>query len=352
MAALLSLKDRMLIARRNSRPIATPSRLMTYKAWNEDYLHKAYLAHIEEGLSVRRAAEAYGVPKSTLQDRVSGRVQFGVKSGPPKFLTDEEELELVSFLCGCSAVGYAKSKQEVMSLVRSIVQSKGIQGALVTDGWWRSFKRRHGQLTLRAAEPLTYARAVASSPQIISSYFDLLEQTLTDNDLLDSPSQVYNMDETGVPLDPLPPKIVTVRGVKHPIKTTTGNKAQITCVSSCSASGHVLPPMIIFDRLTLRPDLTYGEVPGTMYGLSKNGWIDSELFELWFMQHFLPNASALRPLLFIMDGHSTHYQPSVVRLAASEQVILFCLQLTSPNRLTRVALVPLKMLGEKNVMHS
>ena len=39
----------------------------------------------------------------------------------------------------------------------------------------------------------------------------------------------------------------------------------------------------------------------------------------------LSNASPLRPLLLILDGHSTHYQPSIIRLAASEQVILFCL---------------------------
>ena len=83
--------------------------------------------------------------------------------------------------------------------------------------------------------------------------------------------------------------------------------------------------MVIFDRKTLKPELTYGEVPGTVYGLSKNGWIDTELFELWFKQHFLPNAPPVRPLLLIMDGHSTHYQPNVVRLAATEQVLLFCL---------------------------
>ena len=108
-----------------------------YKSWSEGNLYKAYLAHLEEGFSVRRAAEAYGVPKSTLQDRVSGKV---------KFLSDEEELELVNFMCGCAAVGYAKSKQQIISLVRSVVQSKGIEDAVVMDGWWFSFKRRHGQL--------------------------------------------------------------------------------------------------------------------------------------------------------------------------------------------------------------
>ena len=53
--------------------------------------------------------------------------------------------------------------------------------------------------------------------------------------------------------------------------------------------------------------------------------MNTELFELWFKYLFLPNAPPVRPLLLIMDGHSTHYQPNVIRLAAAEQIILFCL---------------------------
>lgn len=55
---------------------------------------------VQHGQSVRRAAETYGVPKSTLQDRVSGKVPFGAKSGPLSYLTEEED-ELDSFLTSC-----------------------------------------------------------------------------------------------------------------------------------------------------------------------------------------------------------------------------------------------------------
>ena len=220
LAAEVPFKDRMFVASgtfHNAKlpglPFATGrQRLTTYKSWSEGNLYKAYLAHLEEGFSVRCAAEAYGIPKSTLLDSVSGKVPFGKKSGPCKFLSDEEEFELVNFMCGCAAVGYAKSKQQIISLVRSVVQSKGIEDAVVTDGWWSSFKRRHGQLTVRAAEELSYSRAVSTPPQIISRYFDLLEQTLLDNSLMNVPTQIFNMDEPGMPLDPNPPKIVTVQG--------------------------------------------------------------------------------------------------------------------------------------------
>ena len=36
-------------------------------------------------------------------------------------------------------------------------------------------------------------------------YYDLLEVTLKENNLEDCPGQIYNMDETGIPLDPRPP---------------------------------------------------------------------------------------------------------------------------------------------------
>ena len=45
-----------------------------------------------------------------------------------------------------------------------------------------------------------------------------------------------------------------------------------------SAAGVILPPMVIFQGAHLNHELTLGEVPGTSYGLSENGWIDQTLF--------------------------------------------------------------------------
>ena len=75
----------------------------------------------------------------------------------------------------------------------------------------------------------------------------------------------------------------------------------------------------------LKPELTIGEVPGTMYGLSDSGWVDSEIFESWFTNNFLVYAPPARPLLLLMDGHSSHFSPLFVNKTAEEQVIVFCL---------------------------
>ena len=62
-----------------------------------------------------------------------------------------------------------------------------------------------------------------------------------------------------------------------------------------------------------------------IYGLSKKGWMDQELFEKWFSRHFLRYAPPARPLLVMLDGHSSHYSPTAVRMTAEEGVVLFAL---------------------------
>ena len=86
-----------------------------------------------------------------------------------------------------------------------------------------------------------------------------------------------------------------------------------------------MPPLVILDRNSLPPRFADGEVPGTGYGLSAKGWIDQELFDGWFTDHFLKYAPLVRPLLLLLDGHSSHYCPDTVRLAAKEKVIIFAL---------------------------
>ena len=91
--------------------------------------------------------------------------------------------------------------------------------------------------------------------------------------------------------------------------------------------------MVIFDREVLKADLTLSEVPETIYGLTDNGWSNSEVFDIWFRNHFLAYAPAARPLLLLRDGHSSHYNPSTIKTAAAQQVILFCL----PHHTTHIA---------------
>ena len=62
-------------------------------------MNNAVGAVVNDGISVRRAAVEYSVPRSTLGDRISGRVLPGAVSGRSRYLSPEEEEDLVSFFC-------------------------------------------------------------------------------------------------------------------------------------------------------------------------------------------------------------------------------------------------------------
>ena len=136
------------------------------------------------------------------------------------------------------------------------------------------------------------------------------------------------MDESGsgVPFNPRHPKVVSEKGrqTKKVRYRCSGRKGQITIVACANAAGQAIPPMVIFNASKLNPAWTKGEIPGTQYGLSANGWINSDLFEAWFIEHFIPNSVSARPLFLLLDGH-THYQPQVIRFAMEHECIILCL---------------------------
>lgn len=87
---------------------------------------KAAMDAMEKGQTLSQAAREYGVPKTTLSDRVSGRVIHGVKPGPRPYLSSKEDKELGSFLKDCAKVGYGKTRRDVLSIAQCVAEDKGL----------------------------------------------------------------------------------------------------------------------------------------------------------------------------------------------------------------------------------
>ena len=109
---------------------------------------------VEEGMGVNRAAEEFGVPRTTLKDRVAGRVDHGCKSGRTPYLSRDEEEELVDYLVTCSEIGYPKKREDVLGIVRRTLERQ-VKG----NGWWLRFMERWPRLALRKGDALAQPRA-------------------------------------------------------------------------------------------------------------------------------------------------------------------------------------------------
>ena len=74
--------------------------------------------------TLRKAAEMYNVPQSTLWDQMSGKVSFDTQSGPSRYLNDIEEKKLVTFLVDAAKIGFAQTKEKVLCIVRAALAKK------------------------------------------------------------------------------------------------------------------------------------------------------------------------------------------------------------------------------------
>ena len=188
----------------------------------------------------------------------------------------------------CAKLGYGKTRRDVKCIVESYLQKNDSkpEDFTLSNGWWTNFLRRNPQLSLRAADGTANVRMDALSKKNLDYYFNLLKMEFDKYDFYGHPEAIYNMDETGVPLEPRPPKVLAKKGQKKVRYRTSGTKAQITVVGCGSA-------------FCSKSDRSTDEVSGTRYAVSDNGWINQELFHIWLDEHFLSNVTPHRPLLLL-----------------------------------------------------
>ena len=85
----------------------------------------AAIKAVQEGQSISQAARDHGVPKTTLYDRVSGRVTHGTNPGPQPYLNSQEEKELGKYLEHCAKVGCGKTRRDVLTIVETAAGRRG-----------------------------------------------------------------------------------------------------------------------------------------------------------------------------------------------------------------------------------
>ena len=72
-------------------------------------------------LSIREAAKKGGVAKSTLYERLQGKVEIDRRSGPPSILTKAEETRIAEWLVEMANRGFGLSKDDLLDTVKTLV---------------------------------------------------------------------------------------------------------------------------------------------------------------------------------------------------------------------------------------
>jgi hypothetical protein len=95
---------------------------------------------------------------------------------------------------------------------------------------------------LRKPEGLSKAKAQGMNKKAVEDYFVLYQNLCTELHIPEKPQLVFNMDETGFPLNNIPPKIVATKGAREVVKFRNVERGEnVTAFACCSASGVFIP---------------------------------------------------------------------------------------------------------------
>ena len=136
------------------------------KQWTAESMEEACNAVKNERMSPREASRKYNVPVETLRRRTTGLVSLDCRPGPHTVLTSEEEARLAEYCVTMVDMGFGVTREDVIAIAYAIADKTGrdhpFKEGHAGRGWYEGFMARQATLTLRAPQPLSYARAVSS----------------------------------------------------------------------------------------------------------------------------------------------------------------------------------------------
>lgn len=294
-----------------------------YNKWSPAALDEAIKSVMNGHLSLRAASQLYDIPFSTLHGKVQikKKMQAGLtptrpienRIGHPTVLSSEMEDALVQRALFLDQRGLGLSPLQLRKAAFRLAEKNNLkhpwnlESKVAGIDWFRAFVKRHTHLSLRKPEGLSRARAEGLNKAEVSKYFQNLEKILKDYDLFDKPECIYNMDESGFPLNNRPTKVVSRKGKREVVSLTNVERGQNVTVAACmNASGAYLPPMVIFKGVRKRPEFQDGLPPGSITVMSESGYINEELFMVW-LRHFNKYKTMGSPItLLIVDNHGSH----------------------------------------------
>jgi hypothetical protein len=170
------------------------------QSWSTKKMAEAILA-VSNGTSINVASTKFNIPRATLQRRV--HLKSSIKTlGCKTIFTNEQEKDIVRYIFNLQVRHFGITILELRRLAFDLANLNKIKNSfnkekqLAGIDWVSGFRVRHPQIVLRTAEHISLARVSGFNKNEVRKFFNLLEDCQINHRYL--PSQIYNVDETGV----------------------------------------------------------------------------------------------------------------------------------------------------------
>lgn len=312
-----------------------PTKPISKRRYSQDDLQQAMDMVRREGVSIAAAAKNFGIPKSTLQDKLSGKYAIDAKMGRPSVLTPQEEKHISDWVISIAKAGFPICKEQLVASVAKIIKELNRPNCFVDsvpgEKWLALFLNRNPQIAERVSQPLTTSRANVTEAKI-RAWFVEIKNYVKEKGLesvFENPKRIFNADETAFFLCPKGNKVLAKKGEKT-IHSQTGNdeKECLTVLVTANADGEIAPPMVVYpyERIPAAIANSYPDSWGL--GKSETGWMTGETFfeyvtnvlHPWIIQKNIP-----LPVILFLDGHKSHITKHLSEFCAGNQIELIAL---------------------------
>lgn len=305
-------------------------RTSTNPTYTQERLHQAVEA-VKNGLSGYKAAKSFSIPRSTIMAHVTGiRGAKSQTQGRSPVLPADVEKQLAEHAHTLEKHGFGLSKQEVIDIVGEYINKNNIgtpfKNGIPGHDWYIGFSKRHN-LSIKKPQGVEFARKKMADPFIFHEFYNTLDKAIKDLGEGDVSKFIWNLDETSFCQDPSKTKVVGLKGFPSTRTISTSGRDNTSVLLGCSAAGDKLPPLVIFKGKYVWSEWVHKDPNSkTNYAATKRGWMETEVFENYFIKTFVPdtrlNIPHNQPILLLYDGHSTHITVKIIEHARANNTTI------------------------------
>lgn len=290
------------------------------RLYSREALQAAYKAVKDSSISVNAAAKQYGVPLTTLRDRVDGRISIDTtRPGPPLLMAKDEESEIAHFLHTMARYGYRYTRLELAEIATDQAVEKGKRNPRangLTTKWVDSFINRWPSIRELSCK----FKNKADAEHTVRTYFDEIKKIIDRYKLLEKTDRIFNIMEINLVTDH---SIAPSASGKNGHQFKTENVTHTTLIACGSVSGRVIAPFFVFQANKLRPEMMKGVPSNVNASVSETGKCTPQIFRRYLNEHFLPQIQRYDndPVLVLMDGSKTHVFVGISEWGRANNVI-------------------------------
>lgn len=242
--------------------------------WSEEDMMKAVLEVTNNRMGCKRAAESFGVPQTNLErkvkkfnkaedfNKIPTEYKFKEKLGPiSTIFSIEEEKELVNYIKLMENRLFGLNTKDLRKLAYQLAERNNKKHSFndlkkeAGKDWVRAFLKRNPTLSIRKPEATSIARAMAFNKDNAGKFYSLLGELYDKHKF--TPDRIFNCDESGISsVSKSTSKILASKGKKQVGSLSSADRGTTVSVEYCmSASGLYMPPLLVYPRQRMKPEL-------------------------------------------------------------------------------------------------